>query len=67
MSILELQATKQLMSDTNGSAQHGLKNNVADFAETSEFKGKKLALSWSMLRSPTHQLLVHMRICTLCM
>ena len=34
----------------------GLKNNVVDFAEMSEFESEKLALSWSTLCSPTHQL-----------
>ena len=37
----------------------GLKSNVADFAKTPEFEREKLALWWSMLHSPTHQLVVH--------
>ena len=40
----------------------GSKNNVADFAETSEFKGEKLVLSWLTLHSPTRLLVVCLHI-----
>ena len=57
MFILELQATRQLMSNTNGfSAKRARKI----MWQISDFEIEKLALSSSMLRGPTHQTAAHM-------
>ena len=51
--ILELQVTKRLMSDTNGFSASRARIISAILP-----KRARNALSWSMLRSPTHQLVV---------
>ena len=66
--ILELQAYYQAAYERYQRLQYntGSKNNVADFAEMPEFESEKLVPSWPMLHSPTHQLVVRMRIRCVC-
>ena len=56
--ILALQSTRRLMSDTNsfsGSGTWARKFVSGDFAETTAFETDKLARLRTALRGPTHQ------------
>ena len=56
--ILALQATRRLMSDTNSFSGilHGLENKMAILLKPlGTFESDKLARSWTALRGPTHQ------------
>ena len=52
--ILALQATRRLMSDTNSFSGTWARKN-GDFAETTAFESDKLARLRTALRGPTHQ------------
>ena len=53
--ILALQATRRLMSDTNSFSGTWARKKNGDFAETTAFESDKLTRARTALRGPTHQ------------
>ena len=53
--ILALQATRRLMSDTNSFSGTWARKLNGDFAEMTAFESDKLTQSRTALRGPTHQ------------
>ena len=53
--ILALQETRRLMSDTNSFSSTGARKKNADFAETTAFESDKLARPRTALHGPTRQ------------